>query len=86
MVMRIVSILVLLDDRLKGFNDFFQVIPLIMFQSLFYWMIVLKDYHRTVTFKCSLFQSLFYWMIVLKVTISQNAVFSAYRFNPCFIG
>ncbi len=37
-----VSILVLLDDRLKGFYLFFQKAILPPFQSLFYWMIVLK--------------------------------------------
>ncbi len=42
------------------------------FQSLFYWMIVLKNTDRRGLLAYLLFQSLFYWMIVLKA--SSNTI------------
>ncbi len=62
----IVSILVLLDDRLKAPEKVKTVTIEWVFQSLFYWMIVLKPGFEKGYSESMMFQSLFYWMIVLK--------------------
>ena len=60
---------------------------LYLFQSLFYWMFLLKiSSNFNSPNSPNKFQSLFYWMFLLKDTGKGGNMKIKKCFNPCFIG
>ena len=63
---RTVSILVLVDVALKAITDV-SVTSSFMFQSLFWWMSLWKDWTVVAGIRKNEFQSLFWWMSLWKI-------------------